>query len=93
MAGIGFSGTFTCIQLLIASHYSGTHYGRILAIVVLIDTLCGALGTRVVALLRESQGNYQMALTIMATLALIAAVVVVLLRSGEQAYEARSSSA
>ena len=93
MAGIGFSGTFTCIQLLIASHYSGTHYGRILAIVVLIDTLCGALGTRVVALLRESQGNYQMALTIMATLALIAAVVVVLLRSGEHAYEARSSSA
>ena len=93
MAGIGFSGTFTCIQLLIASHYSGTHYGRILAIVVLIDTLCGALGTRVVALLRESQGNYQMALTIMATLALIAAVVVVHLRSGEQAYEARSSSA
>lgn len=93
MAGIGFSGTFTCIQLLIASHYSGTHYGRILAIVVLIDTLCGALGTRVVALLRESQGNYQMALTIMATLALIAAVVVVLLRSGEQAYGARSSSA
>ena len=93
MAGIGFSGTFTCIQLLVASHYTGTHYGRILAIVVLIDTLCGALGTRVVALLRESQGNYQMALTIMATLALIAAVVVVLLRSGEQAYEARSSSA
>ena len=93
MAGIGFSGTFTCIQLLVASHYSGTHYGRILAIVVLIDTLCGALGTRVVALLRESQGNYQMALTIMATLALMAAVVVVRLRSGEQAYEARSPSA
>ena len=93
MAGIGFSGTFTCIQLLVASHYSGTHYGRILAIVVLIDTLCGALGTRVVALLRESQGNYQMALTIMATLALIAAVVVVQLRSGEQVTEARSPSA
>ena len=93
MAGIGFSGTFTCIQLLVASHYTGTHYGRILAIVVLIDTLCGALGTRVVALLRESQGNYQMALTIMATLALIAAVVVVRLRSGEQAYDAREPSA
>ena len=68
MAGIGFSGTFTCIQLLVASHYSGTHYGRILAIVVLIDTLCGALGTRVVALLRESQGDYHMALTMMADL-------------------------
>ena len=89
MAGIGFSGTFTCIQLLVASHYSGSHYGRILAIVVLIDTLCGALGTRVVALLRESQGDYQMALTIMAALALIAAAVVVQLRSGEQAYETR----
>ena len=89
MAGIGFSGTFTCIQLLVASHYSGSHYGRILAIVVLIDTLCGALGTRVVALLRESQGDYQMALTIMAALALIAAAVVVQLRSGEQADETR----
>ncbi|MDC0411274.1 MFS transporter [Luminiphilus sp.] len=83
MAGIGFSGTFTCIQLLVASHYSGTHYGRILAIVVLIDTLCGALGTRVVALLRESQGNYHMALTLMAALALIAAIVVLQLRSDE----------
>lgn len=83
MAGIGFSGTFTCIQLLVASHYSGTHYGRILAIVVLIDTLCGALGTRVVALLRESQGNYYMALTLMAALALIAAIVVVQIRSDE----------
>ena len=27
MAGVGFSGTFTCIQLLVASHYTGTHYG------------------------------------------------------------------
>jgi hypothetical protein len=34
-----------------------------------------------------------MALTIMATLALIAAVVVVRLRSGEQAYDAREPSA
>ena len=93
MAGVGFSGTFTCIQLLVASHYTGTHYGRILAIVVLIDTLCGALGTRVVALLRESQGDYQMALTIMATLALIAAMVVVRLRSAAQDNEARSPDA
>ena len=92
MAGIGFSGTFTCIQLLVASHYSGTHYGRILAIVVLIDTLCGALGTRVVALLREAQGDYHMALTMMAALALIAAVVVVQLRSSEEANEVRRTT-
>ena len=39
LAGLGFSGAFTCIQILIAAHYSGPLYWRILATIVLIDTL------------------------------------------------------
>ena len=31
LAGLGFSGAFTCIQILIAAYYSGPLYGRILA--------------------------------------------------------------
>ena len=76
LAGLGFSGAFTCIQILIAAHYSGPLYGRILATVVLIDTLCGALGTQTIAGIRESQGDYTAAFIGMALLATLSAVMV-----------------
>ena len=75
-AGLGFSGAFTCIQVLIAAHYSGPLYGRVLATLVMIDTLCGALGTQTVARLREWRGDYDMALLGMAMLAAVSAVVI-----------------
>ena len=65
IAGIGFSGAFTAIQLLLASYYAGNSYGKILALMTLIDTLAGALGTRVVGLLRESSGSYLPAIDLM----------------------------
>ena len=76
LAGLGFSGAFTCIQILIAAHYSGPLYGRILATVVLIDTLCGALGTQTIARVREWQGDYMSAFLGMAILAMVSAVMV-----------------
>ena len=56
-AGLGFSGAFTCIQVLIAAHYSGPLYGRVLATLVMIDTLCGALGTQTVARLKSGEAT------------------------------------
>ena len=76
VAGLGFSGAFTCIQILIAAHYSGPRYGRILATIVLIDTLCGALGTQTVARVREWQGDYTAAFVGMAMLATLSAMMV-----------------
>ena len=76
LAGLGFSGAFTCIQILIAAHYSGPLYGRILATIVLIDTLCGALGTQTIARVREWQGDYSFAFIGMAMLAALSAIVV-----------------
>jgi MFS family permease len=76
LAGLGFSGAFTCIQILIAAHYSGPLYGRILATIVLIDTLCGALGTQTIARVREWQGDYTCAFIGMAMLGALSAVVV-----------------
>jgi MFS family permease len=76
LAGVGFSGAFTCIQILVAAHYSGPHYGRILAVVVLIDTLFGALGTQTIALVRESQGHYVTAFIGMSLLAAASALIV-----------------
>ena len=76
LAGLGFSGAFTCIQILIAAHYSGPLYGRILATIVLIDTLCGALGTQTIARVREWQGDYSAAFIGMAALAALSAMMV-----------------
>ena len=76
LAGVGFSGAFTCIQILIAAHYSGPLYGRILATIVLIDTLCGALGTQTIARVREWQGDYSSAFIGLAMLAALSAIVV-----------------
>ena len=76
LAGLGFSGAFTCIQILIAAHYSGPLYGRILATIVLIDTLCGALGTQTIARVREWQGDYTAAFIGMAALAALSAMMV-----------------
>ena len=49
------------------------------ATIVLIDTLCGALGTRVVALAREWQESYVPALTGLALLAVFSALLVMTL--------------
>ena len=76
LAGLGFSGAFTCIQILIAAHYSGPLYGRILATIILIDTLCGALGTQTIARVREWQGDYTAAFIGMAMLATLSALLV-----------------
>ena len=76
LAGLGFSGAFTCIQILIAAHYSGPLYGRILATIVLIDTLCGAVGTQTIARVREWQGDYSAAFIGMAALAALSSLLV-----------------
>ena len=80
IAGIGFSGAFTAIQLLIASYYAGSSYGKILALMTLIDTLAGALGTRVVGLMRESSGSYLPAIDLMIVCCVAAIVGVALIK-------------
>lgn len=79
-AGIGFSGAFTSIQLLIASYYAGASYGKILALLTLIDTLAGAAGTRVVGLLREGTGSYLPAFDLMMGCCVAAIVGVIWIR-------------
>ena len=92
LAGLGFSGACPCIQVLIAAHYAGPFYGRILALIVLIDTLCGALGTRAVAFAREWQGDYLTALIGMSVLACLSALVIIKLREPSAPALTRSES-
>ena len=76
LAGLGVSGALTCIQILIAAHYSGPLYGRVLATIVLIETLCGVLGTQTVARVREWRGDSTATFVGMAMLATLSAMMV-----------------
>jgi OFA family oxalate/formate antiporter-like MFS transporter len=80
IAGIGFSGAFTSIQLLIAHYYAGASYGKILAGLVLFDTLAGALGTRVTAMIRDEMGSYFPAIYLLITVCIVAIAAIFMLR-------------
>ncbi|MFZ4559363.1 MAG: MFS transporter [Saprospiraceae bacterium] len=74
--GIGFSGTFTMIQVLVADFYAGKAYGKILGIVTMVDTLSGVMGILVLGQLRSAQGNYAQALLILLVVSATAAACV-----------------
>ena len=74
--GIGFSGTFTMIQVLVADFYAGKAYGKILGIVTMVDTLSGVMGILVLGQLRSIQGDYAQALQILLVVSATAAACV-----------------
>ncbi len=78
VAGVGFSGAFTMIQLLFATIYAGASFGKILAILMMVDTLSGALGTRVLGRMREATGSYLPGIDLMIGLLVVAFVAIVI---------------
>ncbi|MFK7957071.1 MAG: MFS transporter [Lysobacterales bacterium] len=63
--GIGFSGTFTMIQLMVADLFSGPTYGRILGIFVAVDTIAAGIGIAVIGEIRVAAGSYAPAINLM----------------------------
>lgn len=74
--GIGFSGSFTMIQLMIAEFFAGRDYGKILGIFIFFDTLSGALGIKILGDIRVACGSYLPAFNLMIGLCVVAAVCV-----------------
>ncbi|TAG22107.1 MAG: MFS transporter [Cytophagia bacterium] len=72
--GLGYSGVFTMIQVLVAEYYQGPHYGSILGVVIMIDTLAGAFGIITLGQIRKSAGSYDPAFTLMLGLCVAACV-------------------
>ena len=70
--GIGFSGSFTMIQLMIAELFSGPTYGRILGIYVAVDGLAAAAGIAVLGQIRVAAGSYLPAIDLMIGMAIAA---------------------
>ncbi len=78
--GVGFSGTFTIIQVLIADYYGGHSYGKILGTYTMIDTLAGVLGIAYLGAVRSSSGSYQPGFLIMVILCTLAAICIPFIR-------------
>ena len=75
--GIGAGGAFAMIQLVIAEHFAGQAYGKILGIFTFVDTIAGALGTQVVGMMRVYYESYVPALNVMIVACIVAGLCVI----------------
>jgi sugar phosphate permease len=72
--GLGFSGSFTMIQLWVARLFYGNSYGSILGVITMADTLAGSYGIVKMGAMREKQGDYIGAFILMILLCGVAVV-------------------
>ena len=75
--GIGFSGTFTMVQLMIAELFAGPTYGRILGVFLFVDTLSASAGISLLGEIRVATGSYIPAIDLMIGLCVLATVCVI----------------
>ena len=77
--GIGFSGVFTMIQLLIADYYQGQSYGKILGVMTCVDTLAGASAIAILGKIKVASGSYLTAFNLLVGICLVATLCVLIL--------------
>jgi MFS family permease len=77
--GIGYSGTFTMIQLVIAEFYYGHSYGKILGILTMVDVGSGGIAITVIARMQEAYKSYLPVIQMLIALCCIVAILVLLL--------------
>jgi sugar phosphate permease len=56
--GLGFGGSFTMIQLVVVESFGQQALGKILGVVIFIDSMGAALGTALTGQLRTTTGGY-----------------------------------
>ena len=74
--GMGFSGAFAMVQLIVAEYFSGANYGKILGLFVLIDTIASGIGIEVLGQMRVAMGSYIPAFNLLIGLCVAAAICV-----------------
>lgn len=88
--GIGFSGAFTMIQVMVAQYYQGKAYGSILGIVTGIDTFAGSMGIVILSSMRTKIGSYLPSFYLMIGICVLACICVLLLPNTDRSNVARS---
>ncbi len=77
--GIGFSGTFAMIQLVIAEFFAGRSYGKILGLLTAVDVGSGGIAITAIARMEMAFGSYLPVIEILIGLCCIVAVLVAVL--------------
>lgn len=78
--GLGFGGSFTMIQLTVVECFGQRELGKILGIVIFVDSLGGGIGPAVAGQLATSTGTYFAPFAMVAGVALFACVNVLFIR-------------
>ncbi len=78
--GLGFGGSFTLIQLVAVESFGQLALGRILGVVIFVDTMGGALGTLLAGQMRTATGDYFMTFAVVTVVAVVAVANVLLIR-------------
>lgn len=78
--GLGFGGSFTLIQLVAVESFGQLALGRILGVVIFVDTMGGAAGTLLAGQIRTATGDYFATFAVVTVVAIIALANVLLIR-------------
>jgi len=84
VAGFGFGGAFTLIQVWVAGIYCGKSYGSVLGIVIMVDELAGSAGMIVLGTLRKVSGSFKSGFDLMLILCAVAIVSAVMVRRAKR---------
>ena len=78
--GLGYGGSFSMIQLVCVESFGQRSLGKILGIVIGIDSIGGMLGTIITGQLKTMSGSYLLPFTIILIVAIVALFNVLLVR-------------
>ena len=78
--GLGFGGSFTMIQLTAVESFGPRSLGKLLGIIVFVDSIAASLGTLVISQMRTSTGSYLVPFLMLAGIAVVAVINVLLIQ-------------
>jgi len=78
--GLGYGGSFTMIQLVCVDCFGQRALGKLLGIVIFVDSLGGALGTALSGQLKASTGSYLTPFMTVSVVAFVAIIGVMLIK-------------
>jgi len=78
--GLGYGGSFTMIQLVCVESFGRRALGKLLGLIICIDSLGGMLGTVWTGYMRTATGSYLFPFTVVAVVAFVALLNVLLIR-------------
>ncbi|HJP37863.1 MAG TPA: MFS transporter [Gammaproteobacteria bacterium] len=81
--GLGYGGSFTMIQLVCVESFGQQALGKVLGIIMCVDSIGGMLGTILTGQLKTTTGSYLIPFAIVAVVTFVALINILLIRPVE----------